>query len=148
MYREKRGAGVAVLYRNGISSLTAKCGISCSNYSSFQHQCLIFNFNPKIHLINIYRHQEISTDIFLVELESFLTAHSKYSQSILLAGDFNVHYDKTDSPEVVKLNNVLSAFGLAQHVTGPTHKLKHTLDLVYTNPFECHSSTGSKLLSR
>ena len=136
VFREKRGAGVAVLYKKGFSSLTARCGIPCSNYSSFQHQCLIFNFNPKIHLISIYRHQEISMDIFLVELEQFLEAHSKYTQSILLVGDFNVWYEKADSPDVIKLNYVLSTFGLAQHVIGPTHKYKHTLDLIYTNPFE------------
>ena len=30
----------------------------------------------------------------------------------------------------------MSTFGLAQNVIGPTHKHKHTLDLIYTNPFE------------
>lgn len=94
VYREKRGAGVAVLYRNNLKSITAKCGISGQNYSSFQHQCLIFNFEPKIHLICLYRHQEISINIFAVELENLLNAHSKYSHSILLAGDFNIHYEK------------------------------------------------------
>ena len=136
VHREKREAGVAVLYRNNLNALTAKCGISGSNYVSFQHQCSIFNFNPKIHLISIYRHQEISINIFVVELEKLLNAHSKYSHSILLAGDFNVHYEITNSPDKRKLDNVLSAFGLAQHVTDQTHKLKHTLDLIFTNPYE------------
>ena len=136
MHREKRGAGVAVLYKNHLDSVVTKCSISATKYSSFQHQCLVFNLDPKIHLICLYRLQEISIDIFVTELENFLDEHTKYSHSFLLAGDFNVHYEITDHPNVAKLENVLSSFGLAQHVDGPTHKLGHTLDLIYTNPFE------------
>ena len=136
IFREKRGAGVAVLFRNSLNPSTSKCSISNSNYVSFQHQCMVFNFNPKVHIINIYRHQEISIEIFVVELENLLNAHSKYSHSTLLAGDFNVHYDKIDSPEVLKLDRVTTSFGLSQNVVGPTHNLGHTLDLVFANSFE------------
>ena len=136
VYREKRGAGVAVLYKNNFKALTSKCGISGHNYSSFQYQCLIFNFNPKIHVINIYRQQEIPINIFAVDLENLLNAHSKYSHALLIAGDFNLHYEKNESPGVIKIENLLTSFGLTQQVVGPTHKLKHTLDLVFNNSFE------------
>ena len=135
-FREKRGAGVAALYLNRFNCLTGKCGISESKYSSFQHQCVIFNFSPKIHLITIYRHQEIVIDTFIGELENLLNSHSKYSHSFLLVGDFNVHFEKTNSPDAIKLENLLSSFGLTQHVSGSTHKKGHTIDLLFCNPFE------------
>ena len=36
--------------------------------------------------------------------------------------------------EVSRFTNILSAYGLKQHVEGPTHKRGHTLDLVISNP--------------
>ena len=134
-YREKRGAGVAVVYRKGLNPFSAKCGIS-GTYSSFQHQCLILNLSPKIHFINIYRYQEIPLDTFVTELENLLEEHTKYSHSLILAGDFNVHFEKIESNEALKLQNVTTSFGLQQHVIGSTHRLGHTLDLIFCNPFE------------
>ena len=53
-----------------------------------------------------------------------------------MAGDFNVHFEKIESNEALKLQNVTTSFGLQQHVIGSTHRLGHTLDLIFCNPFE------------
>ena len=49
-----------------------------------------------------------------------------------MVGDFNIHVDNPKDSGTIEFNNILDSYGLTQHVTGPTHKLGHTLDLVIT----------------
>ena len=52
------------------------------------------------------------------------------SEKLLLLGDFNVRVDCRGDLERDPLNALFEAFGLEQHMTGPTHIDGHTLDLV------------------
>ena len=49
-----------------------------------------------------------------------------------MLGDFNIHIDKPDLPDVKKFNSSRVSSGLYQHIHEPTHKLGQTLDLVIT----------------
>ena len=51
---------------------------------------------------------------------------------IIIAGDFNLHIDSGNRPEVSKFEVLMDSFGLEVKVNGPTHISGHTLDLVIT----------------
>ena len=65
-------------------------------------------------------------DKFTIWLPGILT---KYN-NIIIAGDFNIHIDDTNSDEGTIFKDTMDAFGLKQHVRTPTHKDGHTLDLI------------------
>ena len=50
----------------------------------------------------------------------------------MISGDFNIHVDNIYDSDAIKFSDLLESFGLKQHVTGPTHKDGHTLDLIVT----------------
>ncbi len=52
--------------------------------------------------------------------------------NFLLIGDFNIHFDCPDKPEVKKTVKQLQIHGLSQHVRTSTHKSGHILDWVVT----------------
>jgi len=49
-----------------------------------------------------------------------------------MMGDVNIHLDVADDPHVIKWRSVIDSHGLVQHVTSPTHKLGHILDVIVT----------------
>lgn len=137
---EKRGAGVAILWKEKLESLKHVCKVQTKTYASFQYQCIVFNFKPKLIIISIYRLQEISFTQFLSDLDDLINDHFSTSHSLILVGDFNVHFEKTDSRDTFLLSDLASSFGLSQLINGSTHKHGHTLDLVFLNPFEVQTS--------
>ena len=58
------------------------------------------------------------------------------SGSLLLVGDFNFHVDHHTDNVASKFLDLLDSHNLAQHVSGPTHKNKHPLDLMITRAYE------------
>ena len=68
---------------------------------------------------------------FYTELECLFTEASVSFTPTIIAGDFNFHFDDVTKSE--PLRNLLDAFNLLQHVTSPTHKHEHTLDLVISS---------------
>ena len=65
-------------------------------------------------------------DDFTTWLPDILT---KYS-NIIIAGDFYIHIDDTNSDEGTIFKDTMDAFGLIQHVRTPTHKDGHIMDLI------------------
>ena len=51
---------------------------------------------------------------------------------MVISGDFNIHVD--DNGPARRFHDMHDVFGLVQHITGPTHRLGHTLDLIITLP--------------
>lgn len=132
-YRSKRGGGVAIIYKPNIN---IKADGKIKNYVSFMYKNVILNGKVKINLACLYRLQEIPDSQFITELEDFLSIHSCKADTLILTGDFNFHYEDTNSKYVKDLADLTSSFGLSQFVIGPTHKLGHTIDLVFANRFE------------
>ena len=50
----------------------------------------------------------------------------------MVTGDFNLHVDKMDDPDVNLFWDMVQAFGLDCQVDFPTHRSGHTLDLLQT----------------
>ena len=86
-------------------------------------------------IVVIYRvppskQNKIQKSKFLEEFADLLEQAATWTGRLLLVGDFNVHWDTQDDAEKKQLAELLDAFGLTQHVDGPTHTGGHTLDLV------------------
>ena len=54
------------------------------------------------------------------------------SGHLLLTGDFNFHVDDRTDSLATRFLDLLDSHNLIQHVSGPTHKDNHTLDLMIT----------------
>lgn len=132
-FRSKRGGGVAILWKPHIK---VKCNLKSKSYASFQYKNVILDGRVKTNLICIYRLQEVPVSLFLEELDNLLSVLTCKSDTLILSGDFNFHYEKSDSTNVEALANLTSSYGLFQFVQGPSHKLGHTLDLVFANRYE------------
>ena len=142
---DKKGAGVAVIWKNKLDSLKQICKIKTKDYISLQYQCIVFNFKPKIIIISIYRLQEIPFKQFLDDFEDLINDHFNNTHSLILIGDINVHFEKPESRETILLSDLTSSFGLSQLINGPTHILGHSIDLVFLNPFEVQTTIKPQL---
>ena len=123
---DRQGGGVAIL--------THKClrveHIEKSSVSSFEYGFYkIRSRQTNFHILLIYRPPSNSFSVFLDELHELLDDTFSVPNLIVL-GDFNVHVDKPDHIQTIKLTELLDVFSLTQHVTFPTHVSGHTLDLV------------------
>ena len=130
-FRQKRGAGVAIIWNDSLDKQIRSCSVN-SHYDTFQYQNVIFNGNFKMNLVCLYRLQETSLPLFFQELNDFLS-NLNQCHPLVLTGDFNIHYEKSNSQNVIDFKNLTSAFGLSQFVLGPTNLFGHTIDLLFAN---------------
>ena len=68
--------------------------------------------------------------MFLDDLTEFLEEVLTSYSNIIIASDFNLHVDDKDNQDPQVFVDLLTAFGLQNHIDFPTHKSKHTLDLI------------------
>ena len=81
-------------------------------------------------MLIVYR---LTTSIpsFLCEFESLFDELTMVPRKLIITGDFNLHCEIPNAPGVKTLKDLLSILNnLQQHVTKPTHKAGHTLNLV------------------
>ena len=104
---------------------------------------IIFEFlewieqQPSLHnlrIVIVYRspysdEHKVPTSTFFSEFADNLASIVLCREQLLLSGDFNIHVDYALNADCEKLTDLLESYGLQQHVTGPTHKHDHTLDL-------------------
>ena len=55
---------------------------------------------------------------------------------LVICDDFNIHVDNTSNREACQFTDFLESANLVQHVSGPTHRRGHTLDLIITRKDE------------
>lgn len=130
-FREKRGGGVGIIWNNTLNSKVRSSSTNRS-FDTFHYQCIIFHGKFKINLMCVYRLQETSYSLFLDELDSLLSNQDP-RYSLVLTGDFNIHFEKSDQSNVKELVDLTSSFGLKQFVSGPTNNFGHTIDLLFAN---------------
>ncbi len=51
----------------------------------------------------------------------------------LIVGDFNIYIDNTNDVLGLVFTDLINSFGVKQNVTGHTHHLNHTLDLIMSH---------------
>ena len=93
-------------------------------------------WNKPSHIMGIYHPppgNNINSAIFIDGITEFLTNRiTKYINMVIL-GDLNIHIDDLSYTDSHMFNDTLQAFGFKQHVTSPSHKCRHTLDLIYSD---------------
>ena len=128
------GGGVAVVYKD---TLLLK-QIETASSSSFEHGVVELShpqFSRSLVLAIVYRPprsrvNNTAMSVFLNEMTYFLTSLAVRPGELLVTGDFNIHVDDTNDPNSRRFLDILDSLNLVQHVTEPTHKAGHTLDLV------------------
>lgn len=132
-----RGGGLALATTKQVSKV--KKGI-IKSFKTFEAAHWQITIKSKtFNVLGVYRtpNQRVSTvltftDEFCEFLMEYLTTHT----SIIIMGDFNIHVNNLDDPDVLLFCDTMTALGLKQHVVSPTHKHGNILDLIYTDENE------------
>ena len=74
----------------------------------------------------------VTTSTFFKESGEHLSDLAVSSCRVLICGDFNIPVNENSSTDTKRLCDILNATGFHQHVSGMTHRLGNTLDLVIT----------------
>ena len=125
--------GITVIHRNVFSSRAISTPLQPT---SFEHLiCLLSAVDYKLILVTVYRpYTLIIMDVFFEELTTMFEIISAYQTMTVISGDFNIHVEDSDYDTARCFHDLLDVFGLVQHITGQTHRLGHTLDLIITLP--------------
>ena len=91
--------------------------------------------NKPLHIMGIY-HPPPSNDttntMFIHEITELLEGSIGRYNSMVTLGNLNMYIDNLTNADSYIFNDTMLAFGFKQHVTSPTHKCGHILDLVYS----------------
>ena len=129
----KTGEGVAVLYRSAYGVKVEPA----DTYSSFEYTEVTFRHGcMNITLVGVYRPPSSGTEVFCDQLAQYVDQVVIKSQKLIVLGDFNFHYECINDSASTKFRGLLDSLGLTQHVSSPTHKAGHTLDMVITHANE------------
>jgi len=102
--------------------------------STFEVICVrLTSAREQVVILNVYRPgSEKPSAQFFDELTAVLETLVINACSVVIAGDFNVRFQLAADPDTRRLSDVLSSFGMVQHVSGSTHRCGNTLDLIMT----------------
>ena len=127
----RRGGGVAVVHRKSIHVKVPRC--TAETATSFE--CLettVTTGTFSFQLIVIYRPPNSDTDHFHDEFADLLALYAGSPSRLLIAGDFNIHWDDEGNRDRMRLSAALEDASLKQHVVEPTHTDGHIIDLIMT----------------
>ena len=147
--RASRGGGLAVLYRNEFSSKVN----SGPSYKSFENLDITLSHgNLSCRIISIYRlptssKNGSSFNQFLSDFSDLMERIITYQAKIILAGDFNIHFDLPSNSQTSQFMDILETFDLQQHINGPTHCSGHTLDLLITKRINSDSIISTNVFT-
>ena len=136
--RSSRGGGVALIHRENIDVKKVK---PMPNRSFEMLECLVNIPKNPITVIVVYRpppsqKNKLTVNIFLEEFAEYLEHLIPLTGKLLILGDFNFHIDDPFDAHATRFINLMSSFGLKQHVSEATHKKGHILDLCFTRDSE------------
>ena len=126
-----RGGGIVVFLRSSLRSSQIHLDMQIT---TFEALCLsIATPHGSTTVLSVYRPGSvIPTGKFFEELSSVLESLITRNTQLTILGDFNIHLEDPTDPATVRLMDLLSHFGLLQHVKESTHLLGGILDLVIT----------------
>ena len=75
---------------------------------------------------------KLSPEFFCEEFCNLLEHYTTDLSKLLIVGDFNFHVDDKGNKSASVFLELLEIFNLTQHVSVPTHRAGHTLDLLIT----------------
>ena len=131
---KRKGGGIALLYRKDLHPTR----LQTSKYDTLEAgRWKVSIKNKQIVILGIY-HPPLGSSPsntsakFLEETTDLIqNTMSKYKNLVIL-GDFNIHIRDLEDQDAVTYSDTMEAMGLQQHILQPTHRLGHTLDLIYT----------------
>ncbi len=125
------GGGIVVFHRSSLRSSVIPLDMELS---TFEALCLsIATSHGPITLLSIYRPgSEVPTRQFFDQFSSVLECLITRNSQLLIMGDFNLPLKDQTDPDSISFRDILSQFGLRQHINETTHKLGGFLDLVIT----------------
>lgn len=130
-----RGGGVGVLYKSCYKMLSMK-SITCDQFEGMKITLKHPN-QTQLHLIVIYRPPSGSKSMFLEPLGATLQEATTNGDNVVICGDFNVPYNRSDSKEVEAIKDIINHHGFHQNVHMPTHTHGNILDWIIT-PNQSH----------
>ena len=131
------GGGTAFLIREPATLLSTPT----HSFKSFEMSSVTLKLlSSSLTVFNVYRpppattktRKPVSFSDFLSDLHTLLSLAATIPHEFLITGDFNLHLDNPDDSQVKQFLAALDATNLTQHVSFPTHRDLHTLDLVIT----------------
>lgn len=133
-----RGGGVASIFSDFLN-IKQRNGLM---FSSFEVLSLNVQLPDTIQkpmlslaLITIYRPPGPYVK-FLKEFSDFISDLLVKTDKMLIVGDFNIHIDDANDTLGLAFMDLIHSLGIKQNVVGPTHRLKHTLDLILSYGIE------------
>ena len=132
---KRKGEGVAVIYSN-IFKTTKKSSFKYNSFEVLVLNVKIYSVNDKSRLrfmlATVYRPPGHHTD-FIKEFADFLSELILTADKVLIVGDFNIHIDNEKDALGLAFKDIVNSIGVRQHVSGPTHRRNHTLDLILSH---------------
>ena len=131
------GGGTAFLIREPLTLISSPS----ATFKSFELSTVTLKLpHSKLSLFNIYRppsssaksRNTASFSQFLEDFKTLISSISTLPHDFLITGDFNIHVDDLTDSNTLQFISLLDLANLTQHVSFPTHRLNHTLDLVIT----------------
>ncbi|XP_067305539.1 uncharacterized protein [Pseudorasbora parva] len=130
-----KGGGVAVIY-NTILLIGPKSSFKYNSFEVLVLYVTLCSVNDKslltFVLATVYRPPGHNTD-FIKEFAGFVSELVLAVDKVLIVGDFNIHVDNEKDALGLAFRDILNSIGVRQHVSGPTHRLNHTLDLIMSH---------------
>ncbi len=120
-----RGGGLASVFKKKFDCRSIKN----DTFSSFEEQLMQIDSRNPVLCVLVYRPPKINKN-FIHEFTGFLGGIMMKYDRLVILGDFNIHICCSSNGLAREFLNLIDSFNLVQSVTGPTHKLGHTLDLV------------------
>ncbi len=136
---DNRGGGTSLVYNSSLQFNAVHLYLNETSTFEYTTGTLKCSSDMKVLFICIYRTGPTSSKFF-EEFDNLLGAASLKSDYIILAGDFNIHTESTNSSSTA-LIKVAASYGFKQVVCQPTHLSGGTIDLIFDNSNLILSST-------
>jgi len=133
---------VALVYRDTIKATTVDVG----NYTEFESVAVKLtgrHFKASV-VVCVYRPPGTVTSTFTDQLSDMVDQIMLLGNRLAVGGDFNVPGDVAGQLDPHAID-VLTQYGLRQHVTGPTHISGITLDLILSRNKQISEQLVSKV---
>ena len=145
-YRDdRRGGGTAIIYKSCYSASVFR---THSEYKTFEYTAASFKTHTtmKVLFVIMYRPGQICS-LFIEELDSFLSETLSKFDSLVLAGDLNIHFDQLSNNLCYQSFNLLQSYALNREVFEATHIGGGSLDQIFTlslnNTLKCSVSVDN-----
>lgn len=131
--RGSRGGGVAIVHRTCIPVLPAKEAYQPHSYELLE--CIV-KAAQTFRICVVYHPPKNNSNAFIDDLADHFELLAAQREPLLIVGDFNLHMDAKEDRHGLQLKNLIDTFGLVQHISEPTHRNGHILDLVISRDSE------------